>query len=523
MISSQIIGLLSDLKSSLKTANITDGSTIGINEIVKKAGVLYEKVRYAIDYREEHTIRRTAIERILNRNLFFGRDTDVAEIMLKELIRAGYIENNKVLESKSLDVQNIINKFLLLKGEVLTPKGYSSVLLRKKIISLAASEIEVLFFNDAVEEATVNAFYNTIKDKVKISGITTSEHEKDLAIYIATRRSLLKNDDQTLTYRLWLKFAPNWEKLTTKEEITTIARDFLAIEDHIAKHLNNTLTWYLVPKLKNYGIYFSVIEEIVKRYGAESERIFSDQELLNKQITEILGAKYKKENSKTRKSATRAVLYILLTKTIIGIAIEFPYDKIFLGHIYYNALIVNIIFHPILLFFMTSFIKPLDKENTKNAIAGISSIVYGGNTNNLYVKIKKDKGVIYSVFLFLYAIIFFFSFGFIYFTLAKFNFSIVSIGLFLFFLTLVSYFGLRIRYNAKAWKIETGEERILYLLWNFFTLPIIDTGRWLSTKFAAVNVFVWILDFIIETPFKLVLEITDAFVSFLKEKKEQIR
>ncbi len=100
------------------------------------------------------------------------------------------------------------------------------------------------------------------------------------------------------------------------------------------------------------------------------------------------------------------------------------------------------------------------------------------------------------------------------------HFNIASILLFVFFLTFVSYFGLRIRHNARRWKIETYEESTLGLLWNIFTLPIVRTGRWLSAKFSSVNVFVFALDFIIETPFKLVLQTMDSFLNFLKDKRE---
>jgi len=521
MISAQINGLLDELKRSTKIDS-GEGTTIGINEIVKKAGVFYEKIRYAIDYREEHTIRRTAIERILSRNLFFGRDANVSEVLLRELIRAGYVENNKILESKAVDVQNIINKFLFIE-ETVAVSGEARGALRKKIISLAGSEIEMFFFNDVVEEATVNAFYSIVKDRIKLSGVQVDDVTRDIQLFIASRRSLLKSDDETLAYQLWLKFVPNWLSLNTREEVLEVANSFLHISKIIDAHLKDKLAWYLVAKLKNYGIYFSVIQEIVKRYGVESDKIFANEKLLESEVAGILEAKYKKQSSRTRKSAIRAVIYILLTKTVIGLGVEFPYDLFVFEHIYYQALLTNILFHPILLFVMTSFIKPLSKDNTKNAIIGIKSVVYDEQSRNLYIKIKQDRSLLYYVFIVLYTVIFALSFGAVYYVLQSLNFNIVSIGLFIFFLTLVSYFGLRIRYNAKVWKVEVGEERILILLWNFFTLPIVDAGRWLSQKFSTVNIFVFIMDFLIETPFKLVLEVSDAFVSFLKDKKDQIR
>ncbi len=135
---------------------------------------------------------------------------------------------------------------------------------------------------------------------------------------------------------------------------------------------------------------------------------------------------------------------------------------------------------------------------------------------------QKSRDLVKGMFFILYSIVFLISFGVVVYALHAFVLNIVSIALFMFFLALVSYFGLRIRYNAKRWQIVAGEEGALAFLWNLFTLPIVEVGRWLSIKFQAINIFVFIMDFIIENPYKLILKVSDAFVSFVKERREQI-
>ena len=87
------------------------------------------------------------------------------------------------------------------------------------------------------------------------------------------------------------------------------------------------------------------------------------------------------------------------------------------------------------------------------------------------------------------------------------------------FLTLVSYFGLRIRGSARQWEPTQEKPGTLGLVWNLFTFPIVNTGRWFSVRFSAVNVFVLFLDFLVEMPFKAFLNIFDASLSFIKEHK----
>jgi hypothetical protein len=54
------------------------------------------------------------------------------------------------------------------------------------------------------------------------------------------------------------------------------------------------------------------------------------------------------------------------------------------------------------------------------------------------------------------------------------------------------------------------------------TLPFIRLGRFLSLNFSKVNIFVFILDFIIEAPLKIVLQAIEEWLAFFKEKKEDI-
>ena len=47
-------------------------------------------------------------------------------------------------------------------------------------------------------------------------------------------------------------------------------------------------------------------------------------------------------------------------------------------------------------------------------------------------------------------------------------------------------------------------------------------GRWLSLNAPKINVFTFILDFIIEAPFKTFVDVMDEWMNFIREKKEEI-
>lgn len=523
MVSPQIAKMLASLKQPNipEIANNKDEFYVKVNELAKKAGMFYEKIRYLIDYKEEHTVRRNAIQRILKRNLFFKAEGKVAQLLIHELIRGGYLESGSFSESGISYVQGIIDKFLSLQNSLAYTAG-GNLAVNKKIIGLAASEIETYLFGNKIEESVFTAFYETVRGNVKISQIPISEDDKDAQIYIACLRSFLKADEQTIAYRLWLRFLPNWIHIKDGSEIQEVAKIFPSIQYKIDTGLDGNLSWRIARKLKNQAIYFSLIKEIVDRYGADSEQILDNPSSLEKQTQNILEGKYKKENSRIRKSAVRAIIYILFTKTILAFILELPYDLAILGKIYYPALIMNVAFHPLLLLFITYTIKPLGEKNTGLIVSGLNTIIYENAMPSIQIRGGKNKNFLYFIFLILYGFIFLVSFGAILFILDLLNFNLMSILLFTFFLTLVTYFGLRIRYIAKNWAVSSNKERSLYFLGNILVMPIVEVGRWLSQKFEGVNILVFIMDFIIETPFKVLLSVFDSFISFLKEKREEM-
>ena len=59
-------------------------------------------------------------------------------------------------------------------------------------------------------------------------------------------------------------------------------------------------------------------------------------------------------------------------------------------------------------------------------------------------------------------------------------------------------------------------------LFDLYTLPILRAGRWISQKFSKINIFVFVFDFIIEAPFKILVELIEQWFSFIREKKEEI-
>ena len=70
--------------------------------------------------------------------------------------------------------------------------------------------------------------------------------------------------------------------------------------------------------------------------------------------------------------------------------------------------------------------------------------------------------------------------------------------------------------------VTKRKEGIISFIADLFSIPILQMGQWLSTKLSNINVFVFILDFIIEAPFKTFVEIFEGWIYYIKEEREKI-
>ena len=83
---------------------------ITVNPFVSKVASAYEKLRNAMEYREDEVILRATIERILRRRLLLGGTAkSTAEPLIRELIWARYMPDNSVPESSIAQVEDTID------------------------------------------------------------------------------------------------------------------------------------------------------------------------------------------------------------------------------------------------------------------------------------------------------------------------------------------------------------------------------------------------------------------------------
>src|SRR3989338_2463323 len=98
---------------------------IKVSELISRLAFYYEKILNSVDYKEEYLLRRSSILRILKRQIIIEgplkvlKPEDISKNLLIELIRAGYLPNNKLPEIKIGELAIVIDKYLRLRQQAL--------------------------------------------------------------------------------------------------------------------------------------------------------------------------------------------------------------------------------------------------------------------------------------------------------------------------------------------------------------------------------------------------------------------
>jgi hypothetical protein len=101
------------------------------------------------------------------------------------------------------------------------------------------------------------------------------------------------------------------------------------------------------------------------------------------------------------------------------------------------------------------------------------------------------------------------------------EFNLISKGIFIFFVSVISFFSYRIKRVVNEYKLEE-KEGILTPIIDFFFMPILSIGKFFSTEVAKFNFMTVVFDFFIEAPFKILIQVVEDWIAFVRARKEEI-
>lgn len=533
----QIIKLISSYQSwfnSLKTKEET--TTVHVDEVASKVAAFYEKIRGVIDWKEEHLLKRSAIERMLRRRFFTKMDLlkggfsqgiseNIAEPLVLELVRGGHFPNDKIEESKIKEIQKILNKYVFILNHAANKKKKSQLRLYDWLISLCTCEIEEILSSAFKERALINYMFEAIRERIKLSkGINITEVEKNIQIYIAVQRSLFNLDPALISYHLlryW--YYPEWQNLS-QAALEELSDSIYLFWNKIENVLNHPLADKFFQICEKYDTAYLLIGDIISENPSEVEKKISDPVELEGLIKKSYSKRLRTLKSRLGRAAIYATLSIFITKIIFLLSIEMAVSEWTTGQLDKLAVAVNILTPTLLMAFLVLTIKPPKKGNLERVIIETMKIVYERETQDTY-EIKPYPKRSFILDLIVKTLYFF---GFLLFIgvtieiLYRINFPPFSYVVFIIFLALVSFAGTRIRQRSKELQMTEEKETLFQLIIDIFAIPIVQLGRWLTNKWKRYNVLSAIFNALIDLPFSLFVEFLEQWRYFLKEKKEKI-
>ncbi len=522
---------------------------IRVSALISRLSFFYEKIRNAIDYDEEHLLRKNAIHRILRRQMIIEGavlQTDarqIAEHLLVELIRGSYLPNNELPETKINEVELKLAKYIKLKEELSVKMSANWSLdgdineaketIQKKnsltswLITLAACEIEEHLAPDRVKQTIVDNLYSILSKKIELPIDLPYEADKEIQIYLSIGRKYLKFDEDMLSFILFKYYNAGWVDITdSSESIIKISDSLDNLRQVIGTQLNHPLTRQLDRIVRRYSLYFYIFSETI---AIDPTKVYADFQKSEKNlvsaVSKVCNQKYARSKRRLWRAAIRSIIYIFLTKSVFVFLIEVPAIRLFNEPLNPVSLAINVAFPAVLLFIIVFLTRKPGEDNTKMIIDGIKEITLETSKESSPIVLRQPPSRTWTkdwVFKLIYGVGFLISMYFIIKGLTYINFNWVSITIFLFFLAFVSFFSVRITKGLKELTVVERRENIFTLLLDLFYMPIIMAGRWLSGKFSKINVFIFLFDFVIEAPFKVLVEVAEEWTKYIRERRENI-
>lgn len=495
---------------------------INVNRFVSELATWYEKFRNAMDYREEEVVRRAAIERILKRRFIFGggNGEKIAPPLMRELLWARYFPDASISDEEIKRVAGVIDLYLELRRQLLARQHEVKIKIDSFIYQLLSSHLEIMLNKSRDIELISNFIFHLLRERIVIKD--DSEETRDIQVFIAVRRAFAKDDIAFLRFHLFEQYFGR----VTRENVHTVAANFVKGYREFERQLKYPLKERIISYVKKQLPPFLIFAEVLRKQRGNMRNLILNTAEFQNSVFAAAESRYKTIAKKVRTAIVRSVIFILLTKFIFAFSVEATYDNIFLGHIEWKSLMINIVAPPFLMVIASLFIRTPDNNNTKRIYDRIKNVLFVDKPELdrpllLSLKPERRNPILNFIFMILWWAGFIVSFGLIINILNRFEFSIASQGIFIFFVAVISFLTYRINQTAYSYTI-TVRQSFLSPVSDFFFMPIIKVGRRFTEGISQINIFIYIFDYLIETPFKELFGFLEKWFFFLQTKREEL-
>lgn len=537
-----ILNLVKNYRQSLAPKPEEEIATIHVDEIASKVAKFYEIIRRVVDWKEENVLRRSAIERILKRSLiseiprvgfvFHNGTENVAEILVKELIRGGHLPNDSIPQLKIPLVQKIIEKYLYLLKNAPYSQDPLSFPLKKKVnfynwlLAIAACEIEENLTPPQKENALIETMTILMNERIRIipQG-KIEEKEKFIQTYIAAHRTLFDLDDSIITYKLLIYQFPKWKE-ANEIFLKEFNQNIFKIWEILEKQLQHPTRKDFFNICERTDTVFTILGDILDSFKQNPEKIeeaLASKETLKKLITKFYNQRLATLKSRLFRIAIYSSLSVFFSNFFTYFIVEVPLANLFYEGFSFFAAAIDFLIPTLVMFVLVALIKPPRPENLNKVIETAFKFIYPNQPKDIYeIKIEKKRNIILSLIIgvlyFLGGILILGATAWIFY---KARIPTTSVILDTAMISLNVFAALIIRNKAKELTVEEKTTFGEFIL-DTLSVPVAKIGSFLANKWREYNIVSVFLSAFVEIPFITLVDFIESWSEFIKERKAEI-
>lgn len=492
------------------------GDMLHVPDVANAVLYAYEQLRNASENIEDHLLLQRAILRFYRRTLPLGHalPKNLARELIIELSQAEYLPNDSVLLSRIDAIDEIITRY---HASYVQATAGERRKLEKWLLELLAVETEQVLSNPVriISFARfVHAHLSEIIDFERILRDDTSIAKQDYAtlLYIAIHKALLRSDDANIRSELL-----ELHKITPAQ-----TKQFIAFNETYDTFATSSAAIKLTRFVNKNGAPLRILRAT---FFEESDspapiNLGRENETMNT-IEATVDREYQEVRKRVSKGVLRSVIFLFITKSIVGLFIEIPYDIAIYGSIIVLPLVVNLLFPPIFLALTALTFRIPGTANKRAIVDHLNSLLYVGTDTKPTLRYTEtvDNRAAFNV---IYVAVFIGVFWLIADRLAALDFNIVQGVIFVVFLSTASFLGYRLTLQIKELELITTHQGFLALVRDFLYAPFIFVGQRISYRFSQLNLTAQILDAAIDLPLKTMVRLVRQWTVFLNNKKDEL-
>lgn len=485
--------------------------------VVGAGGMLtaaYEQLRNAAENTEEHLLLQNAIRRFFKQS-FIVRDEALVrksgEELVVELTFAGYLPNDSVSRSQIKEISKLATAHYKAYEKLIADRSInldrSSAWLLETLSVLAAN----VLVDHAGDHAFIDFAYEYFETAIPRDALqSTSADEYGAALYVAIQQALMKSDVATVRAGLLVRYGTSVESLEA----------FVEFNRKIDKMLRSTSVEELRRVVDRQGAPLRVIRHMMETQD-DFPALLQKREAFLDEFERQVNREYSSMMARINRAIMRSVVFLVITKFLIGIAIEVPYDLWAHGQIEWLVLMINLFFPPIYMVLLRLTLNVPGYANTEALIKRVDQMLYGGD-NTVLMRRQLAGRTYSSMFSIMYGVMSLAVFALATWLLTLIGFSPVHIIIFFVFFSAASFLGFRLSRLIRDLEIVRSASNGFTFVRDTLYLPFVVAGWWMSDKYAQVNIVSMVLDMLIELPLKTILRKIRQWAAFIDDRKDSI-